>query len=91
MKILILKLRKASEKTEKMAITVIEFITFATRTKRFIDAVNLVNANVGAFVVSAIEVVKSKLKGSATNIITKRNHFEGYYRQVEGKYKIRVF
>lgn len=56
-----------------MAITVIEFITFATRTKRFIDAVNLVNANVGAFVVSAIEVVKSKLKGSATNIITKRN------------------
>ncbi len=66
---------------DEMAITVIEFINFATRTipefdgtpadlQRFIDAVNLVNANVGEFVGSAVEVVKSKLKGTARNFIT---------------------
>lgn len=67
---------------EEMAtFTVIDFINFATKLipeydgspsdkQRFIDAVNLVDKNVGAHMSSAVEVAKSKLKGTARNFIT---------------------
>ncbi len=60
---------------------VIDFINFATRTipefngtpaelQRFVDAVNLVKANVGENELSAVEVVKTKLKDPARSFIT---------------------
>ncbi len=66
---------------EDETMTVIEFINFATRAipefngtpselQRFIDAVNLVKANVGTYELTAVEVVKTKLKDSARNFVT---------------------
>lgn len=87
---------KSSE--DEMAKSAIEFINFATKTipefdgspaelQRFVDAVNLVNKNVGEFVESAIEVVKSKLKGTARNYITNEATLVAIVNKLKDKVK----
>lgn len=62
----------------EMAIAVVKFINFIFRLipefndtpaelQCFIDAINLGNANVSEYADSAMQVVKSKLKGTARN------------------------
>lgn len=82
---------------EEMAITVIDFINFASKTipefdgtpkdlQRFLDAVNLVKANVGENEVSAVEVVKTKLKGTARNFISN----EATLKDIVDKLKLNI-
>lgn len=70
-----------------MALTEIDFCNFATKTipefngkpeelQRFIDALNLVKKNVTTFLGSAIEVIKTKLIGTARNYITNEDTIE---------------
>lgn len=68
------------DNNDEMALTVVEFLNFATKVipefdgspanlQGFIDALNLVNASVGAHVASAVELIKTKLKGNARNYV----------------------
>lgn len=67
--------------TKIMALTVVEFLTFASKLlpefnglpenlQSFLDALSLVHVNVGTHSATAVELVKSRLRGTARNYIT---------------------
>lgn len=69
---------------DEMALTVVEFLNFATKIipdfdgtyanlQSFIDGLNLANASVGTHGASLIELIKSKLKGTARGCISNEN------------------
>lgn len=70
-----------NETKDNMATTAIQFLSFAVKTipefdgspehlQRFLDALNLVNANVETHMASAVQLTKTKLIGTARNYIT---------------------
>lgn len=72
------------DNTDEMAITVVEFLNFATKIvpeydgthanfQGFVDAVNLANASVDTHTPSFIALIKSKLKGSARGYVSNEN------------------
>lgn len=89
---------ESDTENNEMAITAIEFINFVSKTvpeydgnpsnlQGFIDALNLVKANKGEHELSAVEVVKSKLKAPARNFITNETTLQSIVDKLQASIK----